>query len=116
MIRAPALLARARLSAGSSPATSTWSRMRQARPQLRSLRAARARGSSLSVDRVQLPGVGNALQSVSAPIGELQPRPGHQVLDGPGDKQLLGFGLSADAGSDVDGDAAAVVSDRKSTP
>jgi hypothetical protein len=46
-------------------------------PSVRSLRAARTCGSSLSVDRVQLPGVGNALQSVSAPVGELQPRSGH---------------------------------------
>jgi SAM-dependent methyltransferase len=65
---------------------------------------------SLRADRVQLPRVGNALQGVDAPIGELQSRPGHQVLDGSGDKQLLGFGLSADARCDVDGDAADVVS------
>ncbi len=58
----------------------------------------------LDIGAGPLPSVMNALQSVNAPIDELQPRPRHQVLDGPGDEQLLGFGSSADAGSDMHGD------------
>jgi hypothetical protein len=34
------------------------------------------------VDRIELPGIGNALQGMGPTIGELDPGPSHQVLHG----------------------------------
>src|SRR3954466_399746 len=66
-------------------------------------------GSPSLVRGVQLPRVGNALERVGAPVGELDPRPGHEILDGPRNEPLARPRERADARRDVNGDAADVV-------
>ena len=53
----------------------------------------------------QLPLVGNALEAVNAPVGELQPRARDKILHGTRDEHLAGGGHARDSLADMHGDA-----------
>ena len=59
-----------------------------------------------------MPSARHALQLVLTAVGELHVRADHELLHGRGHKDLARSRLRADAGTDVDGQAAEVVSDR----
>ena len=70
------------------------------------------RGSSTdSRHRVESPFAGDALERVGAPLLEAETRAGNEVLDGAGHEDLACSGERGDAGADVHGDAADLVSD-----
>src|SRR4029453_15049265 len=64
------------------------------------------------LDRIELPGVGDALEAVGAAVAEGEPGPGDQVLDRPRADDLARPGGRHHPGGDVHGDPADVLAEQ----
>src|SRR5450755_1596638 len=67
--------------------------------------------AGIFVDGEECPRSGRALEGMRAPSVELEPGPGHEVLDGARDEDLARVRRAHHPRADVDGDAADVVAD-----